>query len=147
MATGTITPEHFVDRLLEILSSEANPASATKLGNLLKENQTLFNNERDSIATLVLEKSLCVYLYVWLSTLLKITAFEKPLRQTRVWLYWTLWKLSVSSTKGYKAISEQLTQAYIPELVAKDLSQIHQEYKEHQVYYYSHIHINFRFNF
>ena len=111
MATGTMTPEHFVDRLLEILSSEANPVSTTKLGNLLKENQTLVNDERDSIATLVLEKCLCVYLYLWLSTLLKITAFEKPLRQTRVRLYWTLCGLSISSTKGYKAIHEQLTQA------------------------------------
>ena len=144
MATGTMTPEHFVDRLLEILSSEANPVSATKLGNLLKENQTLVNNKHDSIATLVLEKCLFVYLYVWLSTLLKITAFEKPLRQTRVRIYSTLWVLSINSTK---AIREQLTQAYIPELVAKDLSQIHQEYKEHQVYYHSYIHINYRFNF
>ena len=136
MATGTMTPEHIVDKLLDIFTSDANPVSATKLGNLVEENETLVFNEYISIGTVTVEKCLFVHLYGWLSVLLKNTSFEKPLRKTRVRLYWTLREIAV----GSEAVRKQLTEAYIPELVAKDLSEIHHDYKENQVHSESILH-------
>ena len=125
-----MTPKHFVKRLSEIFSSEANPVSATELGTLLGENKDFILKKRNSIRTIVMvKKCLFVYLYGWLSVLLKNTSFETPLRKTRVRLYWTLANLAI----GYEAVKKQLTEAYIPELVAKDLSEIHHYYTENQV--------------
>ena len=125
-----MTPKLFVKKLLEIFSSEANPVSAIKLGILLEEHEDFVLKESNSIGTVMVEKCLFVHLYGWLSVLLKNTAFEEPLRKTRVRLYDTLRDIAI----GSEAVRKQLTEAYIPALVAKDLCQIHNDYTDNQVY-------------
>lgn len=133
MATSELPPEAYVNGCLEIFNSEATPATALKLGSLLKQNDKMMVKNLLPISKMMVVKTLSVYLYMWLSSLLALTAAEKPMRQTRKWLYKMLREMAVYSVP----FREQMTEAYVPELVAGDLANLQPEYTQHNVSNYT----------
>lgn len=131
-----ITPdEQFVDDFLEIINAESTVASAMKLTTFLKQHDDWIRKNKAPISKCMVDKTLAVYLYAWLTTLMENTKFEKPLRQTRKQLYSILRNLTIAS----EPFREHLTEAYIPEVVSEDLRRLQPTYMEHAVsYIYKH---------